>query len=31
MQKQTCDVRMYGPNYLGVKGTAQFQLKSTVS
>lgn len=31
MQKQICVVRMHGPNYLGVKGTAQFQLKNTVS
>lgn len=29
--EQICVVRMHGPNHLGVKGTAQFQLKSTVS
>lgn len=29
--EQICVVRMRGPNHLGVKGTAQFQLKSTVS
>lgn len=29
--EQICVVRMHGPNYLSVEGTAQFQLKSTIS
>lgn len=29
--ERICVVRIHEPNFLGVKGTAQFQLKSTVS
>lgn len=29
--EQICVVRIHEPNFLGVKGTAQFQLKITVS